>query len=197
MGWGTAAAAGPSVAFKYRLSNCDMLVSNLAQVLVLERDGRLQQAYAARALACLLNTDSAVLKARLMLQEEEIISATVSTHAGKDVVTDMAQILLYLSAVRAGKPFKPFAGAAREAAQAAAAVAAAKAAAAAANAAASIQFAQYNVNKPRDDDSDEEDGPEGRRGLRGSGKYRCGICGQIKKGHVCPGYWVVGTEGPK
>jgi hypothetical protein len=191
-----AAAGGPSVAFKHRLSNCDMLVSNLAQVLVLEKDGRLQQAYAARALACLLNTDSAVLRARLLLQEEELIGVAVSTNAAKDVVTDMARILVYLSAVRSGKPFTPTRGAAREAAEAAAAAAAAAQAAADAAAAAGGWYGYgvpYSMRQPRDEDSDDDEGPR-HSGLRGSGKYRCGVCGQIKKGHVCPGYWVEGQK---
>ena len=87
-----AAAGGGSLAFKYRLSNCQMLVANVVHVLVRDKDGRLQQvtltyphlssrmltyadvcwrmlqAYAARALACLLNTDSSSLKTSLMLQ---------------------------------------------------------------------------------------------------------------------------------
>lgn len=77
-----AAAAGPTRAFKYRLSSCYLLVSNLVQVLVNEtKDGRPQQAYAARALACMLNTDSPVLSQRLMLEEQELTSVALSTNA--------------------------------------------------------------------------------------------------------------------
>jgi hypothetical protein len=38
-----AAAGGGSLAFKYRLSNCEMLVANVVHVLVRDKDGRLQQ----------------------------------------------------------------------------------------------------------------------------------------------------------
>ena len=51
--------------------------------------------------------------------------------------------------------------------------------------------ATWRLVSRRDDDSDDEDGPR-QPGARGSGKYRCGVCGQIKKGHDCPGYWVEG-----
>ena len=176
-----AAAAGPSTAFKYRLSNCTPLVSNLVHVCVHERDGRLQQAYAARALACLLNSDSAALKARLLLQKEELVAVALSTNATRDVATDMAQVLLYFSAVQNGTTFRPFLGAARKAAAEAAALAAAS------------QVAAVNALGGRGG-GDESDDDEGQRtqGQRGSGKYRCGVCGQIKKGHICPGYWVEG-----
>ena len=57
-------------------------MSNLVQVLVNEtKDGRPQQAYAARALACMLNTDSPVLSQRLMLEEQELTSVALSTNA--------------------------------------------------------------------------------------------------------------------
>ena len=109
-----------------------------------------------------------------------------STNATRDVATDMAQVLVYFSALESAKPFKPTSGAAREAALAAAAVAAATSAAAEAAA-----HATWRLVSRRDDDSDDEDGPR-QPGARGSGKYRCGVCGQIKKGHDCPGYWVEG-----
>eukprot|EP00802_Teleaulax_amphioxeia_P006932 Tamp_06938.p1 GENE.Tamp_06938~~Tamp_06938.p1 ORF type:complete len:854 (-),score=151.59 Tamp_06938:43-2232(-) len=184
-----AAAAGPTRAFKFRLSCCYLLVSNLVQVLVNEtKDGRPQQAYAARALACLLNTDSPVLKERLILEEQELTSAALSTNATTDVVTDLSHVLLYLAALRSGNRFKPSCGAAREAVAKEAAAAAATAAAARAAAVA----AWMSVHPKRDDESEDEDGVARQPGARGSGKYRCGVCGQIKKGHVCPGYWVEG-----
>jgi hypothetical protein len=54
-----------------------MLVGNIVHVLICTHDGRLQQAHAACALACILNTDSPRLKTTLLQQKEELIAVTM------------------------------------------------------------------------------------------------------------------------